>query len=105
MDIQEFIREALAQVISGIAAAKEATKNNGHAEINPLLLRIKTPVEGSSYLDNKMDAENLKGSGLLMTDEINYVASMIEFDIAVTVESKAGKTAEDSGKLDLGAKI
>ena len=47
MDIQEFIREALAQVISGIAAAKEATKNNGHAEINPLLLRIKTPVEGS----------------------------------------------------------
>jgi hypothetical protein len=78
MDVKEFVRETLLQITQGVSEAQH--KASGGI-VNPRMRLVSSKTEDGGNV-TEVDAEGIKGSGLLMTNYQYGVASMIEFDIA-----------------------
>lgn len=91
MELQDFVKEALVQVIGGVTAAQDEIRKAGSsAEISPAL---------------KTNWETLERQGKAMSDS-GRVVQLLEFDIAVTVAEKTqtkGKIGIAIGVLGLGS--
>jgi hypothetical protein len=99
MDLKEFIRETLLQIVGGVEEAQNDARR-GRAIFNPhLKMKIEPSQPGSADTTLRTDLENLKGSGLLAMGG-DGVADIIEFDVAVTVE---GENTKDTGKKEGGS--
>src|SRR5437867_2976781 len=88
MDLREFVRDALIQICSGVSDAQG--KASG-AIINPKLKKMPFDKDkpDSRY---SLEPDNLKNANMLATNYADGHADIIEFDVALTVESseKAG---------------
>jgi hypothetical protein len=101
MDLKEFVREALLQVVAGVTEAQHRTALG--ATINP---RVATkwvrPENGHAY--EELDQDNIRAANLIATHQ-GGVADIIEFDVAITVESSDSSTSESEKKREGGLKL
>jgi hypothetical protein len=101
MDLQAFVREALVQIIAGVVDAQRLASR---AKINPKLRRISVKDDQGKYR-SVTDPESLRASGLIPTNYSECHADIIEFDIAVTVESSDSTDREKTSGKEAGVKI
>ena len=102
MDLKEFVRDALIDVVEGIRAAQ--LQRPGDAIINPSLKTMRG-INDSGLIKSELDFNNLKNANLIATDHYNGFADIIEFDLAITVESSSLEEKEGSKKGEGGLKI
>ncbi len=102
MDLKEFVRDALVDVIEGIAEAQK--KSPGGAKINPPLKREWIKNDRGRG-EEQLDSENLKNANMLATHYEGGFADIIEFDLAITVESSSTDEQEATKQGGGGVKI
>ena len=106
MDLKEFVTETLLAIAGGVADAQKKGRSV-EAVINPQLKQGHSVVETSKGHKAdmwKLDPDNLKGAGLLVTQS-DEVAALVEFDVAVTIASGGKETSEKEGAKEAGARI
>lgn len=107
MDLKEFVRETLVQIVAGVAEAQQ-DKRRGSAKFAPKMAHreFRTEVGSSKRIHSawKLDPDNLKGSGLLIT-EGDGIADIIEFDVAVTLGTKSANETEEGSEKKGGLSI
>jgi hypothetical protein len=89
MELQQFVAEAITQVINGVKDAQAATADTG-ADVNPQGMRFIPEQVGSRQWDTRTE----------------IFAEQVEFDVAVSVESRdtnKGGFGIVVGTLSLGA--
>jgi hypothetical protein len=97
MDLREFVRDALLQIVEGVHDAQQQA--SGSAIINPRLAeKWMKDEKGGGYA--QIDPENLHGANLIATNSGTF-ADVVDFDIAITVES-TGKESTEEGKAGEG---
>lgn len=101
MDLKDFVRDALVQIVTGISEARQLSQ--GKALINPRL-KLADRKTASDPM-HALDAENLKQAGLLQTNYGDSHADMFEFDVAITVEKSNSAESEGTKKGESGLKI
>jgi hypothetical protein len=116
MDLSEFIRLSISEVLKGVSEAKRDADKSG-AKVNPpLALRTVTDVERKEIMKTRdveailaetgkrIDRNNIANLALLETKD-GGVADVIEFDVAVSIASDESHGMELSGKAGLGGTI
>jgi hypothetical protein len=77
MDLREFVRESIVEIIQGVAEAQEATRNS-NARVNPT---------GLSFRSDQL-------AGKMWDGKDHRVAQLLEFDVAVTASEGTGTKAK-----------
>ena len=101
MNLADFISESLVSIVEGVRNAQEKT---GGTKLEPR--KVPSGI-GATMFITKQDHDNSQGRDrLLKTETVGYSSDPIqrvEFDIAVTAESK--KSMEASGEGSVGGAI
>lgn len=92
MDLQEFVSQALTQIIKGIAKAQKDCKNI--ARINPRLRHTLITHETEKHPTWRADPEHVRGTGIFLDEHGQNSVSLVEFDVAITV-NEGSKTARE----------
>lgn len=95
MDLKEFVRETLVQIIDGVGQAQVQRRGL----VNPELREIQTES------GMQIDQENIKGSGLLLSKFGSAVIQIVEFDIAITVSNQGKDTTGSATEKEAGVKL
>ncbi len=104
MDLKEFVSETLRGIIAGVRDAQSGHGVMG-ARVTPQLLQKYTyDAEGKRATSLGTDRENLEGGGLVATEDRGY-ATVVQFDVALTVRSDLTSGTEAEKKAGGGVKI
>lgn len=101
MDLGDFIRDALLDIIRGIRQAQVDSRHG--AIINPPLKMVFQKNEHGAA-DDRLDMDNLRSASLIATHYQGH-ADIINFDLAITVESSSAEATESTKAAGGGLKI
>lgn len=120
MELNEFIRRSIAEVMKGISSAQKDAVRYGGRVSPKLAMRGATPEEIGSVISasqlsvsmekvfgetgERVDRSNLAAAGLLETRDGN-TADIIEFDLLVSTSSSETEQNESEAKMGGGLKI
>lgn len=103
-DLQDFVKEALVQIVKGIADAQNEIKQCG-AIVNPVLAQKKATGDEDIFRRGyRLDKDNLRSAGILETQN-GGIADIVEFDVAITTSKVNAEGEQSSSKKDAGFRL
>jgi hypothetical protein len=103
MDLKEFVQDVLVQIVEGVSTAQRKL-GTSTAKINPPLAQKAEQAPGGQW-HSTIDKENLHAANLIATHYADGYADIIEFDVAITVESSGKEDSESEKSGDGGVKL
>jgi hypothetical protein len=103
MDLKEFVQDVLVQIIQGVSDAQRKL-GVSTAKINPPLAEKAEQTPGGQWYST-IDKDNLHAANLIATHYAGGYADIVDFDVAITVESSGKETSESAKGGDGGLKL
>jgi hypothetical protein len=103
MDLKEFVQDILVQIVQGVSEAQKEL-GTSTAKINPLLAHKPEQAPNGEWY-SAIDKDNLHAANLVATYYADGYADIVDFDVAITVESTGKESSESAKRGDAGLRL